>query len=182
MFILLQCIFSSSFTNSMNRAQQIACTMTSIHATCMQRGFAWRQINQTYLTSTPMLFKVVSYFWKKENKENKGSEKKNIFGTTRPDIHNLFQLRSFCLGIHWRLLTSNKQQKCMKKCFLLCKSIYIFWKIILLNTPDIEIKPKCQKKFLLDKMLQKCTPFHFASSNSSWFYFVICNSYMNWCT
>ena len=39
------------------------------------------------LSSTPMLFKVVSYFYVR---------KKIIFSTIRSDIHNLYKLRSHC--------------------------------------------------------------------------------------
>ena len=38
----------------------------------------------------------------------------------------------------------NKQQKCLKQCFLICKSIYVLKAyIFLFNTLYIEIKPKC---------------------------------------
>ena len=69
-----------------SRAPQIARTVTSVHATCTQRGFSVH-MNQSKRSSTWMLLNVAScfYVWKQI-----------IFGTIRCEIHNLFQLRSFC--------------------------------------------------------------------------------------
>ena len=50
-----------------NKAQEIACTVTSRCASCMQRGFRMDELHacksiKTPLGSPPMLFKIVSYF------------------------------------------------------------------------------------------------------------------------
>ena len=62
----------------MQRARKEVFLCTKSHA---------RKLVKTFLTSTPTLFKVVSYFcvWKQL-----------IFGTIRSDIRNLFYLRSCC--------------------------------------------------------------------------------------
>ena len=54
---------------------------------CTKRFLRARKSIKTPLSSTPMLFKVASYFcvWKQI-----------IFSTIRSDTHNLFQLRSCC--------------------------------------------------------------------------------------
>ena len=64
----------------------------------------------------------------------------------------------------------NKQQKCMKLCFLICKSMYILkvYSIhytLRLNT-DVE-----KISFGQNKRCKKCPLFPFVSSNSSQFYF-----------
>ena len=68
------------------RDRQIARTVTSVHLSAREKVFACTKLRarksvETLLSSTPTLFKVVSYFcvWKQI-----------IFGTIRSDIHNAF--------------------------------------------------------------------------------------------
>ena len=88
-------IFHACFFNfniSKFRARQIAHMVTSVHTKCTERLFARTKLRsrksvKTLLTSTPALFKAVTYFcvWKQL-----------IFSTIRSDIHNLFYLTSCC--------------------------------------------------------------------------------------
>ena len=71
-------------SESLFRARQIACAITSVCVTCMQRAFTKlraRKSIKTLLSSSLMLIKVASCFcvWKQI-----------IFGTTRSDIRNVF--------------------------------------------------------------------------------------------
>ena len=61
----------------------------NVHVKSLSRAQNYVHVNQlkTHLTSTPTLFKVVSYFY---------VWKQLIFGTIRSDINNLFYLRSCC--------------------------------------------------------------------------------------
>ena len=122
------------------RARWRACTQRARKELFACTKLRARKSVKTLLTSTPTLFKVVSYFcfWKQL-----------IFGTIKSDIHNLFFLRSCCwisdvsrvfLGrpVH----TSNPQ-----RCHHSCRWAEKFSKFVL-------------------QMLSKCTPRHFLLLNN----------------
>ena len=69
------------------RARWRACTQRARKKVFTCTKLRARKSIKTFLSSTPMSFKLLSYFcvWKQI-----------IFGTIKSDIHNLFQVRSCC--------------------------------------------------------------------------------------
>ena len=64
----------------------------------------------------------------------------------------------------------NKQQKYVKYCFLICKSMYILKVYSIHYTLRLNTNLK-KSLFGQNKRYKKCPPFSFANSNSSQFYF-----------